>query len=144
MDGLDDRNIRSISAVRSGSAVSGVDRVLYNYGATVAATRMLQAPHPLSGAGGKVRQHEGEGADEHARQLVDDGDLLEDGARVVERRQEADVAVAYPRRILDEQVGEPIRKMPTCIGKPGSQLQPRPIAVLRFSERCPQASDQRR
>ena len=72
--------------------------------------------HPLCRARGEVRQDEGEGADEHARHLVDDGQLLEDGARVLEGGQERHVTVAYPRRVLHKQVGEPVRELPAAAG----------------------------
>ena len=71
-----------------------------------------KAPHPLCCPCREVRQYEGERANEHARQLVDDADLLEDGARVVKRRQKSNVAVADPRRVLDEEVGEAISEGP--------------------------------
>lgn len=41
--------------------------------------------HPLRRAGGEVGQHKGEGAHKEARQLVDDGDLLEDHACTAQR-----------------------------------------------------------
>ena len=49
------------------------------------------AAHPLGSAGGEVGQHEREGAHKHARQLVDHRQLLEDGARILEGRQERHV-----------------------------------------------------
>ena len=101
--------------------------------------RSQEAPHPFGCACWEVRQHEGEGADKHARQLVDDADLLEDGARVVERRQERDVAVAYPRRILDEEVREPVRKGPAqgaCRAQLLSLLTAPAMATCAASRTC--------
>lgn len=72
-------------------------------------------PHPLGCTGGEVRQHQRERAHEHARQLVDDRDLLENGAHVVEGRQEGHVPVADARRVLHEKVGEAVREVPAAV-----------------------------
>lgn len=70
---------------------------------------------------GEERQDEREGADEHPRQGVDNGELLKDDRGVVKGGEEGDVSVPNPRGVLDEQVGESIVK-----------LQPTNIAELHF------------
>ena len=66
--------------------------------------------HPLRRARGEVWEDQGERADKHAGQLVDDGELLEDGGGRLEGGEEGDVAVADAGGVLDEQVGEAVGK----------------------------------
>ena len=57
------------------------------------------------------RATERERRDEHLGQGVNHRDLLEDGLRVVERRQERDVLPADALGALHEQVGEPVGEL---------------------------------
>mmetsp|Transcript_12904 Transcript_12904/g.33433 ORF Transcript_12904/g.33433 Transcript_12904/m.33433 type:complete len:339 (-) Transcript_12904:246-1262(-) len=66
---------------------------------------------PLRRARREEGQHEGERAHEHPRQRVDDRQLLKNQGRVVETGQEGHVAVPQVLRVLDEQVGEPVREV---------------------------------
>ena len=73
-------------------------------------------PHPFSCPCWEIWQDQCEGAHEHARQLVDDRQLLKDGGWVLERRQECYMSVPYPRCILDKDIREAVCKCPAHDG----------------------------
>jgi len=96
--------------------------------------------HPLGRAGWEVGQDQGKGADEHARQLVDDRELLEDGSVVLEGGQEGHVAIADAGGVFHKQVGKAIRERPASLnhycslGRPGFRFI---ISQGSFSEDPP-------
>lgn len=66
--------------------------------------------YSLSSSCGKVREYEAERANEQPGELINDGDLLEDNSRVVERSQKGDVPIANSDGISDVEVWETVGK----------------------------------
>ena len=81
--------------------------------------------HPLKGAGGEERQHQGEGSNEQAREQVNDRDLLEDNRRRAEGGKEGHVLASDLVCVVDKQIWESISKAPeSSKHKPNEQTQP--------------------